>query len=129
MGQSGAELAVLALAVALDLAFGEPPARVHPVVWMGWLLGRLEKCAPRGPAGRFLYGAFMVLPVVLLFAGAAWVVLHWARAAGPAVYVVAGALLLKPCFALRALLRPCGWWRGCWPGGICRPPGWSCGPW
>lgn len=103
MGGGGTELAVLLLAVLLDLAFGEPPARVHPVVWMGWLLGRLEGGAPRGPGGRFLYGAFMVLLVAALFAGGAWVVLHRARATGPAVYVVLGALLLKPAFALRGL--------------------------
>jgi adenosylcobinamide-phosphate synthase len=103
MGESGAELAVLALAVALDLVLGEPPAGLHPVVWMGRLLGFLEKGAPGGPAGRFLYGAFMVLLVALLFAGPAWVVLHWARAVRPPVYIMVGALFLKPCFALRAL--------------------------
>ncbi|MGQ9531946.1 MAG: cobalamin biosynthesis protein [Desulfotomaculales bacterium] len=103
MGESGAELAVLVAAVLLDLVLGEPPARVHPVVWVGRLLGRLEKGAPRGPAGRFLYGAFMVLVVALLFAGTAWVMLHRVRVAGGAVYVIVGALLLKPCFALRAL--------------------------
>lgn len=31
--------AALLLALALDLAFGEPPARWHPVVWMGRYLG------------------------------------------------------------------------------------------
>jgi adenosylcobinamide-phosphate synthase len=103
MGEGGAELAVLALAVALDLALGEPPPRVHPVVWMGRVLGRLEAGAPRGRAGPFLYGAFMVLLVAALFAGAAWATLHWARVAGPAVYVVVGALVLKPAFALRGL--------------------------
>ena len=28
------DLAVLALAAALDLALGEPPSRFHPTVWM-----------------------------------------------------------------------------------------------
>ena len=29
------DLAVLALAVLLDLTLGEPPTRFHPTVWMG----------------------------------------------------------------------------------------------
>ncbi len=33
------DMAVLALAVLLDLALGEPPARFHPTVWMGRMVG------------------------------------------------------------------------------------------
>ena len=33
------DLAVLALAVLLDLTLGEPPARLHPTVWMGFMVG------------------------------------------------------------------------------------------
>ncbi len=44
-------LEIFLLAVAFDLAFGEPPARIHPVVWIGRLIAF---CAlGRGPpAGR-----------------------------------------------------------------------------
>jgi adenosylcobinamide-phosphate synthase len=34
--------AELCLALALDTALGEPPLRLHPVVWMGQLIDRLE---------------------------------------------------------------------------------------
>ncbi|MFP5252171.1 MAG: CobD/CbiB family cobalamin biosynthesis protein [Actinomycetes bacterium] len=47
-GRPGARLGTLAVAVALDAALGEPPARVHPVVGMGRLLGALERRLP-GP--------------------------------------------------------------------------------
>ena len=32
----------LLVAAALDVLVGEPPARAHPVVWMGRLIDRLE---------------------------------------------------------------------------------------
>ena len=43
----GVNLGMFALAVVLDLAFGEPPAALHPVVWMGKVLGLLVRIAPK----------------------------------------------------------------------------------
>ncbi|RZL64623.1 MAG: cobalamin biosynthesis protein CobD [Variovorax sp.] len=37
-------IAALCLALAIDWLFGEPPARVHPVVWMGRYLGAVGRC-------------------------------------------------------------------------------------
>ena len=42
-GEWGLDAGALLLAVALDLAFREPPAALHPVVWMGKLIGFLER--------------------------------------------------------------------------------------
>ena len=39
------DMAVLILAVLLDLALGEPPARFHPTVWMGRMVGFFESRA------------------------------------------------------------------------------------
>ena len=53
----GAVLLALALLVALavDRLWGEPPARWHPVVWMGRALGAWgRRIAPRSPTGRDL---------------------------------------------------------------------------
>ncbi len=59
--------AALAAALALDLALGEYPARLHPVVWMGRAISALERRAPRtGRAQPFLYGLAMALVVPLL---------------------------------------------------------------
>ena len=45
-------LAVLLLAVGIDLILGEPPARVHPVVLMGRMIGGLRRRA--GPTRWWL---------------------------------------------------------------------------
>jgi adenosylcobinamide-phosphate synthase len=46
------------VAFALDRLFGEPPARLHPVVWMGKALGAIGAPWPRlPPVGQFLCGA------------------------------------------------------------------------
>ena len=42
MFSSSDDLAVLALAVLLDLTLGEPPTRFHPTVWRGRWGGFLE---------------------------------------------------------------------------------------
>jgi adenosylcobinamide-phosphate synthase len=41
-------IGVLATAAALDLALGEPPNGLHPVVWFGRLVSAAERRAPRG---------------------------------------------------------------------------------
>ena len=35
------------VALVIDQALGEPPNRVHPVVWMGKLIGALDGMVPR----------------------------------------------------------------------------------
>jgi adenosylcobinamide-phosphate synthase len=95
--------ATLSLAVALDLWFGEPPAPVHPVVWMGRLAGWLERRAPRrGPLAQRVAGAGIVVLVAAPFALAAGALTR-AAAAAPVVEVLVGAVLLKSTFAWRAL--------------------------
>ena len=89
--------AALALAVVLDVAVGEPPARLHPVVAMGRLADRLEAWLP-GPGH----------PRAVLAGGAAWAVglaavVALARVAARAPWWVRG-VLLWPLFAARMLL-------------------------
>lgn len=62
---------VLALALAVDAAIGEPRRPTHPVVWMGRLVGLLERLlnAPGRPAAARRRGG--VLALVLLLAAAA----------------------------------------------------------
>jgi adenosylcobinamide-phosphate synthase len=98
-----ASAATLLGAVALDLAFGEPPTLVHPVVWMGRLGKALERLSPtRGRAAQLVAGGLIVagvaVPFFLLsslltsFTSRWWI-----------VEVLAGALMLKTTFAWRAL--------------------------
>jgi adenosylcobinamide-phosphate synthase len=86
------------LALGLDACVGEPPARLHPVVWMGRALDRLEVGAPRSSSARFVYGSGVALGLPLL-----WGVLGWSleRLAPWPVQ----ALALKAAFAGRALLH------------------------
>lgn len=101
--------AMLLLAISLDLLFCEPPTALHPVGWLGRLIGALEsRCPGRSPAVQLLYGAGMVAFVVILAGGLCYSLLSllagWHRLA----YIVVGALILKSTFAVRELSRAAG---------------------
>ncbi|MED5371299.1 MAG: adenosylcobinamide-phosphate synthase CbiB [Myxococcota bacterium] len=53
-------------ALALDRV-GEPPLKVHPVVWMGNAVGWLRERAPAGRVGALLHGTAMALGLPLAF--------------------------------------------------------------
>ena len=96
---------ILLAALAVDLVLGEPPSRLHPVVWMGRMQEALRRRAPRGPLPQLLWGAFMAAVGPCVFGGLAWLalrhthgVLHWLLA----------VFLLKSAFAVRALAAG-GW--------------------
>lgn len=97
------------LALLIDRWWGEPPAALHPVVWMGRALGACgARLAPLQPTGRDLKAFW--LAAVTWFALAAMVfvaacALQWAALAylpawGAALVL---GLLLKPLLAWRML--------------------------
>jgi len=99
----------LLFSLLLDRAFGEPPARWHPVVWMGRYLGWIgSRIAPReklpGPNWTaFWAGGMAWYGGAVLFALLAWLLqsalLQWHEAlAGLAL-----GLLLKPMLSWRML--------------------------
>jgi adenosylcobinamide-phosphate synthase len=104
----------LPLALLLDALMGEPPVRMHPVVWMGWFLGRvgawLAPDATTHPPveGRADWPRFW-LGALVWSAGAAGVValacalqyLLWRQPLWLAVPMM--ALLFKPLMAWRML--------------------------
>lgn len=94
---------VLALALAIDRAAGEPPSALHPVVWMGWLVRAVRTALPRRWQRSGRGGAVLVAVVV----GVAWwcgVALSRVTRRWPLVVrLAADAMLLKPLFAVRAL--------------------------
>jgi adenosylcobinamide-phosphate synthase len=95
--------ATVALALAIDLALGEYPARLHPVVWMGSAISLLERAAPAaGRARQLAWGALAAIAVPGISAAAAWALLSATRKLGWAG-VPLEALALKATFALRAL--------------------------
>jgi adenosylcobinamide-phosphate synthase len=93
-------LAVFLLAVACDILLGEPPVRIHPVVWIGRLISFLR--ARAGPSK--LQGILLALIVVAVSVLSAHLLV---RAAGfvPVLPLLVGAYLLKSTFAIRCLLE------------------------
>ena len=98
------------LALAVDRGLGEPPARWHPVVWigagLGWVGARLapQRAQPGSPDyGRFALGALAwcggALLVVLVSAALQQLVLSW----HPVFGALALGLALKPLLAWRML--------------------------
>jgi adenosylcobinamide-phosphate synthase len=93
----------LVAALVLDLVFGEPPNRVHPVVWLGSAIGKGRDwaLAAGGPSqlGRGAFVAIAACAAAALFAEA----LVRPLAAWPWASLALTALVLKPLFAVRAL--------------------------
>lgn len=104
--------AAMAGALLIDAAFGEPPARVHPVVGMGRYLGAFRTWLPaRGPRAALLAGtALWVLGATfcaLVGWGAEtlmWQGLQpWRSGLRAAMALLLLGLLLKPLLAWRML--------------------------
>jgi adenosylcobinamide-phosphate synthase len=97
-------IAVLLLATAADLLFGEPPPPLHPVTWIGSVISGLERFAP-APSRRsnLLYGLLSTVGVLALGMSASVVAGRALRRLPAPGRLVATALLLKPAFALRML--------------------------
>ncbi|MCD6599008.1 MAG: cobalamin biosynthesis protein [Dehalococcoidia bacterium] len=106
-------LFVLVLALVLDLLFGEPPRAIHPVVWMGKVISFLKKFAlgspksspstGRGKMRQLIYGGFMVLFTVCIFATPVYFILLYVSRFSSIAYIVGGAMALKSAFAFRQL--------------------------
>lgn len=98
------DAALLAAAVALDLAFGDPQYRWHPIRLMGASVGALERglraCGLDGYAG----GVALGLAGALLWAGGAGLVLAGAFAVHPLLAAAFHVFVLYSLLALRDLL-------------------------
>ncbi len=51
----------LGLALLLDVVFGDPPNRYHPVAWMGRWIDRWRPRSPRGRVRPLLQGGAIVV--------------------------------------------------------------------
>ena len=106
------DLAVLAMAAALDLAAGELPARLHPTVWIGRTVALAEKLAPRAGIPALLAGGLLALLVTGLWVAAAYFAVQGLRGVHDVAYILVGALLLKSTFAIRMLHQAAAQVRG-----------------
>ncbi len=99
-------LLLLFVALIIDLVLGEPHRFIHPVVWMGKLISIVERRAPgRFPSAQFIYGLIMTLFIAGLFTAGAFFLLFYLRSVNTALYIIAGAWLLKSTFSLKELRR------------------------
>lgn len=98
------QVGALGLAWAWDRHFGEPPNALHPVAWLGHLLGPLGRWLRHLPPRQAFIGgalAWCLIAVALLALGS---VLQSALARLPGLLAVPLlAALLKPLFAWRML--------------------------
>lgn len=92
-------LQVLILAVLFDVLSGEPPVFIHPVVWMGKLIGLFVRRAPAHH--RKLYGHFIIVFCVGVTVLVGLLVISFGE--NPLVLVIA-AFLLKSTFSIHMLL-------------------------
>ncbi len=93
-------LVVFLLAIAFDILLGEPPAKVHPVVWIGKFIAFLRAHArPTRASGIAL--AIVVIAATVLSGHLA------VKAAGyvPLLPLLVSAYLFKSTFAIRCLLQ------------------------
>ena len=115
---AGALVPALLLAMLVDLLFGEPAARWHPVVWMGRYLARCGRhLAPLDGAGRGAgrAGALHSVPEWPRFCGGAACWLLGAGAVGMAAWWLQNMLVAWPApvaaVLLGLMLKPLLAWR------------------
>lgn len=95
------------IAFALDLLFAEPPASVHPVVWMGNLLKILRKAMPSPPRAAFWAGAGLWCAGAALVGAIASALERAASCLGHGSPFVLGALVF-PLISFRFLFSEVG---------------------
>ncbi len=100
---------ILLFALLIDLLAGEYPRLFHPVVWMGKIISGEMKLAPgKNHALQFIYGILIVFFTLAFFCVPVCFLLFYLKNQSPVLYVIVAALLLKPCFSLRELLKTAG---------------------
>ncbi|MDE2668766.1 MAG: adenosylcobinamide-phosphate synthase CbiB [Chloroflexota bacterium] len=102
-GHFALDVAVIVLAATLDRVLPEPPAAIHPVVWIGRATDLLVRRRPGAPLAAFSYGASVVVLMVGVSGFLAWIVMEALMALGPVAYVLGGAVLLRTTFTVRGL--------------------------
>ncbi|MDA1128469.1 MAG: adenosylcobinamide-phosphate synthase CbiB [Chloroflexi bacterium] len=106
------DLAVLALAVLLDLTLGEPPTWAHPTVWMGKHIAFVERWMPKKGIFGLVAGLGMALVMPAIWGTEMYVLSAYLKDAHTIAYILVGAVLLKTTFSVRLLHREAALIRG-----------------
>ncbi len=98
------EIIILALAIILDMALGDPPNVIHPVAWMGKVISFLEKARlGHHPAVQFLYGTATTLLMIALFVAPVYFILLYLGQLNIIASTIVAAVLLKCTFSIKGL--------------------------
>jgi adenosylcobinamide-phosphate synthase len=97
-------LVIFLLAAFMDILLGEPPARIHPVVWIGKLISSLRDRALARGRPTSLQGFVLALTVIIATVLAGHLLVLAANVV-PILGILAAAYLLKSTFAMRCLLQ------------------------
>ncbi|MEM4311197.1 MAG: cobalamin biosynthesis protein [Nitrososphaerales archaeon] len=89
---------ILALALLLDLFLGEPPNKIHPVVYMGKLISFLKDKLPKSKAS----GIILAFIVIALFTLPTFFIFNL-KAINYLAYLIISVLILKTTFAIKAM--------------------------
>lgn len=103
MGVSHATV-MLALALAIDVAFGDPPNRLHPVAWFGTFITKVRPTFPLRPAATALLGGALLVLAGFACVGALWLSDGLLRTRAPFLADLLALFWLQASFAGRALL-------------------------
>lgn len=94
-------LFIVIIAIVIDVIFGEPPAKIHPVVWMGkaidFFKGYLIDYRSK------ISGIILTFMVVMIFTLATYVLLRLS-AFNYILYILISSIILSTTFAIKVLL-------------------------
>lgn len=101
---SNQRLAVMLLALGIDLTLGEPPNRFHPVAWMGNLIQFARRHRPHNhPLSELAYGALVAVGGSLCTAGVGSLVQRLLLKLPAPAQIIGTTALLKTTFSVRGL--------------------------
>lgn len=98
-------LAVISIAVVIDLLFGELPANVHPVVFIGKIIEIFKKLKEKYPsfntriAGAFLT-IFLIILLSIIFAFIIWIFKF-----NNLLMIIISSILLSTTFSIKLLIN------------------------
>jgi adenosylcobinamide-phosphate synthase len=98
------KLLTLTAAIGMDMALGEPPARLHPVVWIGRLISLFDRLNPEREGRRGIFSGIRIVLAVLAVVIESVLFVNWRLRKIPAwLRLLPSAWLLKTTFSLREL--------------------------
>jgi adenosylcobinamide-phosphate synthase len=97
-------IAIAMVAMLIDLSFGEPPNRFHPVAWLGSFIRRMDGRIRRGEGHERAWGTLLAIATIIIFSVPITLMAGSVRILFDSiVWAVLLTLILKMTFALHSL--------------------------